>query len=117
MSLILYPTFKLKNFVTDRMTFYIANEHREFLKVDMYTILKRDDQVAIMEEKVEDRNYLKDEHFPEKRSLMHFEENLSTEDTFLLTRVTEEERYAALFIKSSYLVLYEIVELFCNKTF
>lgn len=48
---------------------------------------------------------------------MHFCENLSTEDTFLLTRVSEEERYSALFIKSSYMVLYEIVELFSNPNF
>lgn len=115
--MILYPTFKLKNYVTDRMSFYVANEHREFLKVDTNISLSRSHLVEKMENKSKDRDYLDDDAFDEDRLLMHFSENLSTEDTFLLTRVTEEERYSALFIKSSYMVLYEIVELFCNKTF
>ena len=117
MSLILYPTFKLKKFVTDRMTFYIANEHREFLKVDASQELKRDKLVEQVEKKEKDRDYLTDEAFQEERMLMHFSQNLSTEDTFLLNRVSEDVRYSALFIKSAYMVLYEVVELFCNKTY
>lgn len=64
----------------------------------------------------DDRDFLTDKAFEEDRMVMYFSENLCTEDTFFISRISDEEKYAALFIKSSYAILLEVVDIFLNKT-
>ena len=111
----LYPTLKLENYIKNRLSFHIAtSKNKEFIKVDTSEHFRRKKLVHQRRSVNNEIYYLDDDAYEERRDSVEYSNQLTTQDTFSIIRVSEEEKESILFVKSSLKVLHEITNVFCN---